>query len=68
MVYEVLVTVQVCAGSKHEAYGIIKHALFLGNLASLSKSRKAEIGFLDAEVTKEESEEDLEEFGSGLAY
>ena len=49
MKYQVIVTVEVCADTESEAYGVIRHALF--------HARKAEIVHVDSEVISQEEEE-----------
>lgn len=52
MMYTILATVEIAADSEHEAYTFLKHAL--------SQAKKAEIVYLDAEVTEKRVDEDDE--------
>lgn len=65
MTYTVRITVEVSATSEHQAYGFIRHAL--------DQAKKAEIVYLDAEVTQsrpDEAEENPRERGDddGVEY
>ena len=51
MMYTMLVTLKVAADSEHEAYRFVRHAL--------DSAKKAELLYLDSEVTVTEPEEEV---------